>query len=69
MVFAVIFETAVNPSHGSQTGSVLTASSTEQAETDFRMRMFLQIASQLSDATSQPSSESQVWQVRAGSHI
>lgn len=65
VVFAVIFETAVNPSHGSQTGSVLTMSSTEDAATDFRLRMFNQIASQLSDSTSQPSSESQVWQVRA----
>lgn len=58
---AVIFETAVNPIHGADTGSIVTTASVEQAATDFRLRMFIQIAGQLSDATMQASSESKIW--------
>jgi hypothetical protein len=62
-LFAVVFETAVNPSHGAETGSVVTSASNDEAAIDFRLRMFLQIANQLSDDTTNSPSESKIWQV------
>ncbi len=64
---AVVFETAVNGSHGADTGAAVSTASVQLAASDFRLRMFMQIAGQLSANVGQPSSSSHIWQVRPSS--
>ena len=60
----VVVETAINGSHGIETGAAVSMSSVQLAASDFRLRMLMQIAGQLSADVGQPSSASQLWQVR-----
>ncbi len=60
----VVVETAINDSHGIETGAAVSMASVQLAASDFRLRMLMQIAGQLSADVGQPSSASQLWQVR-----
>lgn len=63
---AVVVETAIDATHGSETGARVTKESIIQAAADFRLRMLLQISSQLAADLGQPSSSSELWQVCVG---